>query len=164
MQQCSLNYRWGNAVDSCLVSSGQPVVKWVHDSSPEDISAAVVHLCLSCRTTLATSLILNSVILHSTLLLQYHAKDIKKQLFLKCFRCNLIFTIFYVNRKIIGFLQIFDFRLLMDLHDLGCPEHNLTISRKCLFVYLCVHDKNFVANVARELNHRISLNIVFNVI
>ena len=43
----------------------------------------------------------------------------------------------------IGFLKIFDFRLLIDLHILGCPEHDLTISGK----YLCV-TKNFLASVA----------------
>ena len=38
----------------------------------------------------------------------------------------------------------------MDLHVLGCPEHDLTISGKCLSE--C--DKNFVAIV--ELMHRTS--------
>ena len=63
----------------------------------------------------------------------------------------------------IDFVQIFDFRLLMDLHVLGRPEHELTISGKCLpvcvFVYgcvcLCVCDKNFVASIAQELIKRI---------
>ena len=53
-------------------------------------------------------------------------------------------------------MQIFDFRFLMDLHVLGCPEHDLTIFGKCLSACLCVCDKNFVASVARELNNRIS--------
>ena len=35
----------------------------------------------------------------------------------------------------------------MDLHVLGCPEHDFTISGKCM----CVCDKNFVANVAQKL-------------
>ena len=33
------------------------------------------------------------------------------------------------------------------LHVLGCPEHDLTVSGKCLSV--C--DKNFVASVSQEL-------------
>ena len=37
-----------------------------------------------------------------------------------------------------GFLQIFDFRFLMDLHVLGCSEHDLTIFGKCLSVCVCV--------------------------
>ena len=45
-------------------------------------------------------------------------------------------------------MQILDFRFLMDLHVLGCPERDLIISGKCLSV--C--HKNFVASVARELN------------
>ena len=36
----------------------------------------------------------------------------------------------------------------MDLRVLGCPQHDLTISEKCLSVYMCVCDKNFVASVA----------------
>ena len=35
-------------------------------------------------------------------------------------------------------MQIFDFRFLMDLYVLGCPEHDLTISGKCLSVYVSV--------------------------
>ena len=41
----------------------------------------------------------------------------------------------------IGFVQIFDFRFLMDLHVLGCPEHDLTLFWKisvCLWFCLCV--------------------------
>ena len=57
-------------------------------------------------------------------------------------------------------MKIFDFRFLMDLHILGCPEHDLTISGKCLSVCesvcLCVCDKNFVASVAQELMNRVS--------
>ena len=46
---------------------------------------------------------------------------------------------------------------LMNLHALGCPEHDLTVSRSvCLSVCLCMRDKKFVANVAQELIHRIS--------
>ena len=60
----------------------------------------------------------------------------------------------------IGFVIIFDFQFLMDLHVLGCPEHELTFSEKCLPVCLCVclHvcDKNIVASIAPELISRIS--------
>ena len=34
----------------------------------------------------------------------------------------------------IGFMKIFNFRFLKDLYVLGCPEHDLTISGKCLSV------------------------------
>ena len=63
-------------------------------------------------------------------------------------------------------MKIFDIQFLMGLHVLGCPECDLTISGKCLPVYLCVCvcDKNVVASVARELMHRISLNFIFSVI
>ena len=58
-------------------------------------------------------------------------------------------------------MKILDFRFLMDLHVLGCPEHDLTIFRKCLSVCLCVCmsvclcvcDKNFVDIVSQELMH-----------
>ena len=52
-------------------------------------------------------------------------------------------------------MQIFDFRFLIYLQILEYPEHDLTISGKRLYVYLCVCDKNFVASVARQLMHRI---------
>ena len=54
----------------------------------------------------------------------------------------------------ISFVKIF--RFLVDLHGLGCPEHDLTIFGKCLSVRLCVCDKNFVASVTRELMNKIS--------
>ena len=47
----------------------------------------------------------------------------------------------------------------MDLHVLGCSEHDLTISGKCLSV--C--EKNFVASVARELMYGISWNFILRV-
>ena len=57
-------------------------------------------------------------------------------------------------------MHIFDFRFSMDLHVLGYPEHDLTISGKCLSVCvsvsLCVCDKKFVKSVAGELMHGIS--------
>ena len=56
-------------------------------------------------------------------------------------------------------MQIFDFMLLMDLHVLGCSEHDLTISRKCLSVY----DKNFMASVSRELMNKISRNFMYSI-
>ena len=55
----------------------------------------------------------------------------------------------------IGFVLISDFRFLMNLHVLGCPKHDLTISGKCLpGVSVCVR-QNFCGSVARELMHRI---------
>ena len=68
---------------------------------------------------------------------------------------NYLFTFLYIEEESTGFVQIFDFRFLMDLHVLGCPEHDFIISGKCLSVCLCVCDKNFVASVAWELMHRI---------
>ena len=74
-----------------------------------------------------------------------------------------IITFFCISRRKYCFDQIFDYGFLMDLHVLGCPEHDLTISGKmflclsmCLYVCVCVYAKNFVASVARELMHRIS--------
>ena len=43
-------------------------------------------------------------------------------------------TSFYVNRRNFDLVKIFDIRFLMDLHVLRCPEHDLTISGKCLSV------------------------------
>ena len=42
----------------------------------------------------------------------------------------------------------------MDLHVLRCPEHDSTISEKCLSV--CAYDKNSMAGVAQKLKERIS--------
>ena len=52
-------------------------------------------------------------------------------------------------------MQIFDVWFLMDLHVLGCPEHDLATSGKCQ----CVFGKNFVTSVTQELMHRISWKI-----
>ena len=38
-------------------------------------------------------------------------------------------------------------KFLIDLHVLRCPEHNLTIFRKCLFAWV----QNFVGTVSQEL-------------
>ena len=38
----------------------------------------------------------------------------------------------------------------MDLHVLARPEHDLTISGKCLSLCVCVCDKNFVASAAPD--------------
>ena len=65
---------------------------------------------------------------------------------------------FILIEEIIGFVKIVDFRFLMDWHVLRRPEHDFTISGKCLSV--C--DKNFVASVAGELMHRISWNFIFS--
>ena len=40
------------------------------------------------------------------------------------------------QKKSIGFVKIFDFQFLMDLHILGCPEYNLPISGKCVTKHL----------------------------
>ena len=37
----------------------------------------------------------------------------------------------------IGFIEIFDFHFLMDLHILGYPEHDLSVTGKCLSMCLC---------------------------
>ena len=63
----------------------------------------------------------------------------------------LLYVTWNVFSRFFLFSSIY-FRFLMDLHVLGCPEHDLTIFGKCL----CVCDKNFVASVARELMNRIS--------
>ena len=42
----------------------------------------------------------------------------------------------------IGFVKIFDFQFLMDLHILGSPDHDLTISEKCLSS--CLSVRSFV--------------------
>ena len=79
----------------------------------------------------------------------------------------IVFAYFYINGKNIGLVQILDFRFLMDLHILGCPERDLTISGKCLWVCvsvsLCVCDKNFVASIARELMTIILWNFIFSI-
>ena len=51
----------------------------------------------------------------------------------------------------ISFVKIFDFHFLVDLHVLGCLEHDLTTFGK-----MSVCEKNFVASVAKKLMHRIS--------
>ena len=73
----------------------------------------------------------------------------------------------------IGFVKIFDFRFLMDLHVLGCPEHEFTIFRKCLCVcvWMCVDvcvcgcvdvcNTNFVGTVTHELMIGIERNFGF---
>ena len=81
-----------------------------------------------------------------------------------CRSAEIYFPLYFFLFIQIGFVKVFDFRFLMDLHVLGCVKHDLTISRKCLSVCLCfcasvclcVYDKNFVASVARELMNRIS--------
>ena len=53
-------------------------------------------------------------------------------------KISFIFTFFYVSRRKYSFRAIFDFRFLIDLHILGCPDHDMTISGKCLSVRLSV--------------------------
>ena len=47
---------------------------------------------------------------------------------------NACYFLLYTHEECIGFTKIFDIRFSMDLHVLRCPEHNLTIFRKCLSV------------------------------
>ena len=75
---------------------------------------------------------------------------------IKCAVKITIFTFFYISRRKYWFRANFLFLILMDLHVLGCPEHDFTMPGKCLSVCVCVCDKNFVASVARELMNRIS--------
>ena len=42
----------------------------------------------------------------------------------------------YTWEESIGFAKIFHFQFSMDLHVLRCPEHDMTIFRKCLSVCL----------------------------
>ena len=65
---------------------------------------------------------------------------------------------FIYTEESIDLVKIFDFRFLMNFQELGCLEHDLTISGKCLSVSvcLCVCEKKFLASVAQELIDRIS--------
>ena len=70
---------------------------------------------------------------------------------LGCAFLSLYFLLFCLLKSI-EISKIFDFRFLTDLYVLGCPEHNLTVSEKCLSV--C--DINFVAMVLQKLyTHKI---------
>ena len=40
------------------------------------------------------------------------------------------------KKKIVRFIKIFDLQFWIDLHVLGCPEHDLITSGKCLSVCL----------------------------
>ena len=51
-------------------------------------------------------------------------------------------------------MKIFDFQFLMYLYILGCPDHDLTVSAKCLSGCVCVCDKYLASNVTQELMHR----------
>ena len=72
-------------------------------------------------------------------------------------------SIFYIKRKCCN-RENFHFPVFDGFTRSGCPEHNLTISGKCLSACLCVCDKNFVASVAKELKNRISRSFIFCVI
>ena len=48
------------------------------------------------------------------------------------FSFSMLFTFFCKKRKIFVFIKIFNFRLLMYLRELRCPEHDLIIFRKCV--------------------------------
>ena len=87
------------------------------------------------------------------------------------------YFLLYSIEESIGFVKIFDFRFLMDLHVLGCPEHEFTIFRKCLCgcvcvwmcVWMCVDvcvcvdvcNTNFVGAVTHELMVGIERNFGF---
>ena len=71
------------------------------------------------------------------------------------------FISFYIGKST-GFVKVWDFQFLMDLYVLEFPEHNFTISRKCLSVCMC--DQNFVASAAEDLMHRVSSNLIYGVI
>ena len=75
-----------------------------------------------------------------------------------------IFTFFYINRRKIWFRENFRLPFLINLHVLGCPEHEVNISGKCLSVCLCVCDKYFVASVARERMNRISWTFMVEIV
>ena len=64
------------------------------------------------------------------------AKLNTKRKFIKWMR---FFIFFYINGKKYWFRANFRFLFLVDLHILGCPERDFTISGKCLFV--CVWQK-----------------------
>ena len=61
-----------------------------------------------------------------------------------------IYTFFYIIEEI--FVKVFDLRIFVDLHALGCPEHDVTMFRKCPSV--C--GKNFGVNIFQKLMHRFS--------
>lgn len=74
-----------------------------------------------------------------------------------------IFTsTFYLLRykweKSIWFVKAFDFRFLMELVILGCPEHTiwLRLGNVDLSVWMCVSDIKFVDALTKELMHGIS--------
>ena len=64
------------------------------------------------------------------------------------FFCN----VFFFQEESIGFVKIFDFQFLMDLHGLRCPEHDITISGKCPSVCAPLYVwENIVSCVALEV-------------
>ena len=85
----------------------------------------------------------------------HHSKLFKK--FLIISRGKFLFSSIGIEESI-GFVQIFDFGFLMDLHILGCPEHDLTIFGKCI----CLCMTNFAASIAQtnEQNFMEPLHLV----
>ena len=55
-------------------------------------------------------------------------------------------------------MKMFDFRFLMNLHVLGCPEQDFTIFTK----FLSVCDANFVAALEQKLMGGIAWNFTFS--
>ena len=51
------------------------------------------------------------------------------------------FTFFYINRRTYWFRKNFLFGVFDGFTLLGCLEHDLSISEKCLSVYLCERQK-----------------------
>ena len=49
------------------------------------------------------------------------------------------YFLLYTSEESIGFTKIFDIRFSMDLQVLRCPEHDLTIFRKCMSIGLSVY-------------------------
>ena len=85
--------------------------------------------------------------------------EVKKEV--DSFKDNCLFLLSSIEvYESIGFVKIFDFQFLIDLHILGCPGHNLFIPE----MSVGLRDKKFVTSVARELTHRISRNFTCRVI
>ena len=68
---------------------------------------------------------------------------------------SLFFFLYFllcILEESIGFAKIFDFWFSMNLYVLKCPEHDLTIFRKCLSA-VCMHvdPQNFVDTLSQDL-------------
>ena len=72
----------------------------------------------------------------------------------------IILTFIYINNKKVFFHKSSKLLVFDVLWVLRCPKYNLTTFGKCV----CVCVKIFLANLARELLHKIFLNFIFNYI